>query len=468
MAVTKVGIVSLGCAKNLVDTEVMLGLLRQAGMEITAEASRAEVLVVNTCAFIREAREESVVTLREMARFKEEGCCRVLIATGCLSQRLGRSLLKKVPQLDAVVGTGDFPGILGAVALARQGTRPALLGRPVFLYDHTLPRVLSGPSHRAYIKIAEGCSHRCAFCVIPRLRGSYRSREPGSVLAEGAGLARQGVKEINLIAQDTTAYGRDRGQRVPGGEGGLPGLLRGLARVEGPRWLRVLYGYPTGITAELLEVLRSEAKVCSYLDVPLQHAHPEILKKMGRPFQVERLGEQLAAWREQVPGLVLRSTFITGFPGEKEKHFQALYDFVQGARLDRVGVFTYSRERGTRAASWPGQVPEKVKEERRSLLLGLQREISTGLNRGLVGRELEVLVEGEVPPGDLEAALGPGKTGGKGRYFYGRYYGQAPGVDGLVYLVCPPRRIPGPGDLVKAQITAAGPYDLEGVPVGGR
>lgn len=436
-----VGIISLGCAKNLVDTEVMLGILREAGFIITNRPEKAEVLIVNTCGFINDAKEESINTIIEMGQYKETGKCEVLIGTGCLTQRYGEELLKEMPELDAVVGTGDYPKIVEVINKALTGLKVILIADTEFLYDHTFPRMLSGPSHRAFVKIAEGCSHRCAFCVIPRLRGKYRSRKPLSVIKEVEGLAAQGVKEINLIAQDTTGYGKDL--KDNGKCADLPGLLRELVKINGIRWIRILYGYPDGVRDDLIRVMASEEKICKYLDLPLQHAHPHILKKMRRSFNKEKIMSLISKLRSEIPGIILRSTFMVGFPGEKESHFNELYNFIKAVKLDRVGVFIYSREEHTPAANFQGQVKKRLKIRRYRKLMDLQKRISAQRNALFKGSTLEVLVEGKLH-----------------NFYFGRFYGQAPEVDGLVYFnSVHSLKL---GEMVKVKINSSGFYDLKG------
>ncbi len=439
MSEIKVGVISLGCAKNLVDTEVMLGILKEAGFKITGQPEKAEVLIINTCGFINDAKEESINTIIEMGQYKKRGNCKVLIGTGCLTQRYGKELLKEMPELDGVVGTGDYPDIVEVINGALAGLKVIHMSDSKFLYDHTSPRVLSGPPHRAYVKIAEGCSHRCAFCVIPRLWGDYRSREPLSIIKEVEELAAKGVKEINLIAQDTTGYGKDLKDKAVN----LPSLLRDLVKIKDISWIRVLYGYPDGITGDLIRVMASEEKICKYLDLPLQHAHPYILKKMRRPFNKEKIKDMISTLRAEISGIILRSSFIVGFPGEKEFHFKELYNFLNEVKFDRVGVFIYSREEDTPAAQFKGQIKEKLKVKRYQSLMTLQKRISREKNEAYKGSILEVLVEGKLQ-----------------NSYFGRFYGQAPEVDGLVYFksIYPLNT----GQFVKVKINAAGYYDLRG------
>lgn len=430
-----VGAISLGCAKNLVDTEVMLGLLGAAGYVITSDPGSADVLVINTCAFITPAQRESIAAILEAARYKEEGRLKALVVAGCLVQRHGRALLQEMPEIDALVGTGRVGEVVAAVAGALAGEKPVLLGLPGLL-SGPVPRLLTTPPYLAYIKIAEGCSNRCSFCIIPQLRGPYRSRCREEILAEARSLSAQGVKEVVLVAQDTTKWGLDLYGRP-----GLPALLREVARLEGIRWVRLLYAYPTGISDELLAVLAEEEKVCKYLDIPLQHVSPRLLRAMKRPvIDVPGLVHRV---RAAVPGITLRTTFIVGFPGETAADFALLAATVRECGFDRVGIFPYFREEGTEAAALPEQVPWKEKKERLRQLRILAREISLQRNREKVGQEFLVLVEGR-----------------KGRRFYGRSEADAPEVDGKVYFTA--REMPAPGTFIRVRVTGARPYDLIG------
>ncbi|MGQ9512577.1 30S ribosomal protein S12 methylthiotransferase RimO [Thermodesulfitimonas sp.] len=434
-----VGAISLGCAKNLVDTEVMLGLLGAAGYAITADPGSADVLLINTCAFITPAQRESIAAILEAARYKEEGRLKALVVAGCLAQRHGQALLREMPEIDALIGTGKVGEVVTAVTGALAGKKPVLLGLPGFL-SGTAPRLLTTPAYMAYIKIAEGCSNRCSFCVIPQLRGPYRSRCREEILAEARSLAAQGVKEVTLVAQDTTKWGLDLYGRPE-----LPSLLREVARLEGIRWVRLLYAYPTGISDELLGVLAAEEKVCNYLDIPLQHVSPQLLRAMKRPvIDVPRLVERV---RAAVLGVTLRTTFIVGFPGETAADFALLAATVRECGFDRVGIFPYFREEGTAAAALPGQVPWRVKRERLRQLWSLACEVSLQRNQEKVGRELLVLVEGS-----------------KGRRFYGRSEADAPEVDGKVYFTA--RETLPPGTFVRVRVTGARPYDLVGEMIG--
>jgi ribosomal protein S12 methylthiotransferase len=385
----RIGFVSLGCPKNLVDGEVMLGLAKQAGHELTADASTADVIVVNTCAFIDNAKEESVDAILEMAQFKRDGSCKKLIVTGCLAERYRDQLKAEIPEIDVCLGTGEVPEIVGAIAgqptpmklyrsedLRTSGSQdlrtpgpqdPRTSQLPTYLYETDTPRVLTTPSHFAYVKIAEGCDYTCAFCIIPTLRGKYRSREVDAVVREAEQLAAQGVKELLLISQDTTFFGIDKGQR-----GALATLLRRLNEVDGLEWIRLLYLYPTTITDDVLQAMAECPKVCKYIDLPLQHASADVLRRMRRPGNREAYDKLLARIRRTVPGVTLRTTFIVGFPGETDEDMQQLLDFVRDTQFDHVGVFTYSHEEGTRAYDLVDDVPAKVKKARRDAVMKLQ------------------------------------------------------------------------------------------------
>ncbi|HHV61855.1 MAG TPA: 30S ribosomal protein S12 methylthiotransferase RimO [Firmicutes bacterium] len=442
-----VGMVSLGCAKNLVDAEIMLGLLKEAGYNIVANEQEADVLIVNTCGFIEPAKEEAIDTILELARWKEAGNCKALVVTGCLSQRYGRELLDEMPEIDAVVGTGEFNGIAGIVDRVLSGERVFAVGVPEFLYDHRMPRLLSTPGHVAYLKIAEGCENRCSYCVIPAIRGRFRSRTMESVIEEARVLVDRGVKELILIAQDTTRYGLDLY-----GKPSLASLLRKLARIDGLTWARFLYTHPTGFTDELIETVATESKICKYIDIPLQHIDGEILRRMNRKPGPREIEDLIARLKRDIPEVTLRSSFIVGFPGETEAAFSRLLDFIRDTRFDRIGVFKYSPEEGTAAAEMPGSVPEDIKEERYRRVMELARRISREKNEGKVGRVLDVLIDGRAPESELLTV--------------GRSQAEAPEVDGLIYIG---NDRPPAGEIRKVKITQAGDYDLVGeVIAGGR
>jgi ribosomal protein S12 methylthiotransferase len=379
----KIGMVSLGCPKNLVDSEVMLGLAQESGHELTRDAADADVIVVNTCAFIDKAKQESIDTILEMAELKKTGKCRRLVVTGCMAERYRDELKAQIPEIDAVLGTGEVPDIVAAIAptlipLLRQNgeairtvaRRPQTADLPTYIYDAETPRLLATPRHYAYIKIAEGCDYKCAFCIIPTLRGNYRSRPADSIVREARMLAARGVKELLLISQDTSFYGVDRGER-----GALARLLRELNAIDGLEWIRMLYLYPTTIGDDVLDAIAECEKVCNYIDLPLQHASDRVLKRMKRPgtrASYERLLDRI---RHRIPGVTLRTTFIVGFPGETDDDFAQLQDFVKTLGFDHVGVFTYSHEEGTSAHDLEDDVPAKVKTQRQSRLMSLQKQI---------------------------------------------------------------------------------------------
>ena len=434
----------LGCEKNRVDTEHMLGLLAQAGYGVSADEQDATVVVVNTCSFIQEAREESVRTLVELAEQGKE-----LIIAGCLAQHFQQELLDSLPEAKAIVGTGDYQHIVSVLERVEAGERVhQVSANPTFVGDEHLPRYRTTSEAVAYLKVAEGCDYRCAFCIIPHLRGDQRSRPIESIVAEARQLAAQGVQELVLISQITTNYGLDLA-----GKPQLAELLRALGEVEIP-WIRVHYAYPTGLTEEVLAAYREVPNVLPYLDLPLQHSHPEVLKAMNRPWQADVTGGVLARIREQLPDAVLRTTFIVGYPGETEEHFQHLLEFVAAQQFDHVGVFTFSPEEGTPAAALPNPVPAAVAQERKDRLMALQQPIAAARNAAWVGRIVDVLIEQEHP--------GTGEMIGRCARF-------APEVDGEV------RVQPGegglsaaPGTLVPVRITGADTYDLIGTVVGAR
>jgi ribosomal protein S12 methylthiotransferase len=436
--------VSLGCPKNRVDTEVMLGHTADAGYQVVADPAAADVIVVNTCGFIGEAKQESIDAILEMARFKAEGSCQRLVVTGCLSQRYPKELAREMPEVDHFLGTDEVA--LVTQAIAGRTERVRVMETPRYLYDDLAPRRPSMALHTAYVKIAEGCDRPCAFCIIPKLRGPQRSRAPESVVREAEELAARGAREICLVAQDLTTYGRDLPDgRAPEGPT-LERLLAALAQVEGLRWIRLHYAYPTAVTDGLLEVMAREERVAKYLDVPIQHVDDGVLKAMRRGHGARVVRDLVERVRARVPGATLRTTFIVGHPGETDQAFQRLCDFVREAELDRVGVFNYSQEEGTVAALLPKRVPPKEMEARRRELLRIQREISKKKLRALRGQALEVLVEG--PSDESEYLL------------MGRHQGQAPEIDGQVYLTLGEDQAPAAGTFVRARVTHSAEYDL--------
>jgi ribosomal protein S12 methylthiotransferase len=476
----KIGFLSLGCPKNLVDGEVMLGIARDAGHEITPDSNEADVLVVNTCAFIDNAKEESINAILEMAALKNQGSGKRLVVTGCLAERYRDELRKEIPEIDALLGTGEVPKILEAIGDRRpwsvvrgpeqtteqhavtfytkapvhpsrtadhEPRNPIARSAPDYIYDADTPRLLTTPKHFAYVKIAEGCDYTCAFCIIPTLRGSYRSRTIESIVREAHGLAARGVRELLLISQDTSFYGIDRGER-----GGLGRLLRELNQVEGLSWIRLLYLYPTTITDDVLEAMAECEKVCRYVDLPLQHASAALLKRMRRPGNRATYDKLLSRIRGRVPGVTLRTTFIVGFPGETEADFAELESFVQETQFDHVGVFTYSHEEGTRAFALTDDVPARVKKKRRDALMSRQRRIVASAQARRTGAEIDVMIDGPSPEHEL--------------VLQGRTEGQAPDIDAVVYLTdCDPAAYR-PGELIRAHIVEARDYDLIAAPVG--
>ena len=447
----KIGLVNLGCPKNQVDSEIMLGLLNDAGFEFTSNEAEAEIIVVNTCGFIDSAKEESITTLIDLGRFKNEGRCRLLIAAGCLPQRYKEELLKEMPEIDVIAGTGSFKDVITICTEFRDKqfrqlkVQRAYLSEPSdFSYEHSLPRIRISPVHTAFIKIAEGCDHTCTFCIIPELRGKQRSRSMESIIKEAEQLSSEGVVEIVLIAQDTTAYGRDLIE-----PNALPRLLKRLATINGIKWIRLLYTYPGSFTNELIAVMAGEEKICNYIDMPVQHVNDTILRKMHRGHTKSGIYTTIERLRKEIPDVVLRTSLIVGFPGETEKQFNELKEFVEDVEFDRLGVFTYSHEEGTEAYSMKRQVGEKKRIGRQNIIMEIQQGISLRKNQKLIGTEQTVLVDGKSKEPEY--------------LLEGRTYGHAPEVDGVVYLKCDPGNMPVPGDMVRVEITGALPYDLVGV-----
>jgi ribosomal protein S12 methylthiotransferase len=467
----KVGFVSLGCPKNLVDSEVMMGMLARAGAELTKRAEDADVIVVNTCSFIDSAQQESVNTILEMAGLKTSGKAKKLVVAGCLVERFRDQIRKDIPEVDAIVGTGELVQILSATGIAPaaastnspfvvlnsrpEGDARAAQGRfsreswdgaigdlPNYLYDENTPRVLATPRHMAYIKIAEGCDHPCTFCIIPQLRGQFRSRRFESVIAETEQLARSGVREVTLIGQDTTCYGEDFGLKD-----GLPLLLEKLAAIEELRWVRFLYAYPNKITGKLLETIASHDKICSYMDVPLQHASASVLKRMKRGAGADVFLKSIEKMRRVIPDLTLRTSFIVGFPGETEKEFEELCNFVREAQFDWMGAFSYSDQEGAGAYGLERKLSGTEIERRRKHLMSIQRQISKKKKKKLVGREFDLLLEGESEETEL--------------LMEGRTSMHAPEIDGKVFVNDFPDGIdPEPGQFYRCEITESHDYDL--------
>ncbi|HKZ78672.1 MAG TPA: 30S ribosomal protein S12 methylthiotransferase RimO [Pyrinomonadaceae bacterium] len=444
----KIGFISLGCPKNLVDTEVMLGYLRQNGYEITSDATEAETIVVNTCGFIESAKQESIEAILEAARLKTNGKASRLVVAGCLVERYREQLKTELPEVDAFIGTNQIGDIV--TACNTQTSSRSLPVIPIgnqsatYLYDESTPRVLATPAHYAYIKIAEGCDRPCAFCFIPQMRGHFRSRRFGSVMAEAQQLAEEGVKELILVAQDSSRYGEDLGK-----QDALAQLLRELSHLEGIEWVRVMYAYPTHISDVFLDVLAEESKAVKYLDMPLQHASQSILRLMKRGGNRKSLEQLIERVRRRVPGIAVRTTFITGFPGETDEDFEKLAKFVRDVEFDRVGVFTYSDEEGTIAHELPCKVGPQIAKQRRARLMREQARISRRRNKKRVGETVRVLFEGESKESEL--------------LWQGRMETQAPDIDGCVLINDAPEGLsPEPGDFVNVLITEAHEYDLLG------
>ena len=436
----KILFISLGCDKNLVDTEVMLGLLASRGYEMTDDETQADIIVINTCCFIHDAKEESIQNILEMAEYKKSGRAKALIVTGCLAQRYRQEILDEIPEVDEVLGTTAYDKILDAVDAALAGKQEVMLSDIDALPLPDTKRLVTTGGHFAYLKIAEGCDKHCTYCIIPKIRGNFRSVPMERLVKEAEGLAEQGVKELILVAQETTLYGKDLY-----GEKSLHVLLRELAKISGIRWIRILYCYPEEITDKLIQVMKEEPKVCHYLDLPIQHANDEILKRMGRRTSKQELVDIIGKLRREIPDICLRTTLITGFPGETKEQHEELMDFVDEMEFDRLGVFTYSPEEDTPAAVMPDQIDEEVKEERQAELMELQQDIAFDNAQDMVGREVLVMVEGKVA--DENA-------------YVGRTYRDAPNVDGLIFINTDEELLS--GDFARVKVTGAVDYDLIG------
>ena len=432
--------ISLGCDKNLVDSEVMLGLLDKKGYQIVDSEEDADIIVVNTCCFIHDAKEESIQTILEMAEYKKEGKLKALIVTGCLAQRYQQEIIDEIPEVDAVLGTTSYDHIVEAVEEALAGNGHVVLEDVDALPDVKEKRLVTTGGHYAYMKIAEGCDKHCTYCIIPKLRGNYRSVPMEKLLAEAKDQADQGGKELILVAQETTVYGKDLY-----GEKSLHKLLRELCKISGIQWIRILYCYPEEIYDELIQTIKEENKVCHYLDLPIQHASDAVLKRMGRRTSKAQLVEIIEKLRKEIPDISLRTTLITGFPGETQEQHEELKDFVDEMEFDRLGVFTYSPEEDTPAATMTEQIPEEVKEDRQAELMELQQEIAFDLAEDMVGREVLVMIEGKVA--DENA-------------YVGRTYKDAPNVDGLIFINTDEELMS--GDFARVRVTGALEYDLIG------
>ena len=437
----KILFISLGCDKNLADSEEMLGLLTAGGHEITDDETQADAIVINTCCFIKDAKEESVETILEMAEYKKTGSCHALVVTGCMAQRYQKEIIQEVPEVDAVLGTTSYGDIVKALEEAVAGNHFEEFRDIDYLPDTGSKRVLTTGGHFGYLKIAEGCDKHCTYCIIPKLRGRFRSVPMERLVAQAEDMAEQGVKELILVAQETTVYGKDLY-----GKKSLHILLKKLCEIRGIRWIRILYCYPEEIYDELIETIRDEKKICQYLDIPIQHASDRILKRMGRRTSKQELIDIIGKLRKEIPDIVLRTTLITGFPGETEEDHEELKEFVDEMEFDRLGVFTYSPEENTPAAEMADQVPEEVKEERRDELMELQQEISYDRGQDRIGQELLVMIEGKVAD---ESA------------YIGRTYGDAPKVDGYIFVQTGELLMT--GDFAKVRVTGALEYDLIGV-----
>ena len=436
----KILFISLGCDKNLVDSEVMLKLLEKKGYQFTDDETEADIIIINTCCFIGDAKEESVNTILEMAEYRKSGSCKALIVTGCLAQRYQKEILDEIEEVDAVLGTATYDAIAETVEKALEGRKELRFEDIDRLVPEQGGRVLTTGGHYAYLKIAEGCDKHCTYCIIPRLRGHFRSVPEERLLAEAEELAEQGVKELILVAQDTTVYGVDLY-----GEKRLPQLLKKLAGIPGIRWIRVQYCYPEEITEELIQIIKEEPKICHYLDLPIQHASDRILKRMGRRTTQADLRRIIGRLREAIPDICLRTTLISGFPGETEEDHEELMRFVDDCEFDRLGVFAYSAEEDTPAAAMPDQIPEEVKEDRRAEIMELQQEIAFEKAEGMTGRELTVMIEGKAADENV---------------YVGRTYMDAPGVDGYLFLNTDETLMS--GDFARVRVTGAAEYDLIG------
>ena len=432
--------ISLGCDKNLVDSEVMIGLLADKGYQMTDDETQADVIVINTCCFIHDAKEESIQTILEMAEYKKTGTLKALIVTGCLAQRYQEEILEEIPEVDEVLGTTSYDKIVDAIQEALEGKSGVRIEDIDALPLPDTKRLVTTGGHFAYLKIAEGCDKHCTYCIIPKIRGNYRSVPMERLVKEARDLAEDGVKELILVAQETTIYGTDLY-----GEKSLHRLLRELCKIDGIRWIRILYCYPEEIDDSLIQVMKEEPKICHYLDLPIQHASTEILRRMVRRTSREDLEEIIGKLRREIPDIAIRTTLITGFPGETKEQHEELMDFVDQMEFDRLGVFTYSPEEGTPAAGMEGQVPEEVKEDRQAELMELQQEIAFDLAEDMIGREVLVMIEGKVA--DENA-------------YVGRTYKDAPNVDGLIFVNTDEELMS--GDFARVKVTGAAEYDLIG------
>lgn len=436
----KILFISLGCDKNLVDTEVMLGMLASRGYEMTNDEQEADIIVINTCCFIHDAKEESIQNILEMAEYKKNGSAKALIVTGCMAERYRQEILDEIPEVDEVLGTTAYDRILDAVDAALAGQHEVMTADLDALPLPETKRLVTTGGHFAYLKIAEGCDKHCTYCIIPKIRGNFRSVPMECLLKEAQDLAEQGVKELILVAQETTLYGKDLY-----GEKSLPKLLRELCKISGIRWIRILYCYPEEITDELIQVIKEEPKICHYLDLPIQHANDTILKRMGRRTSKQELIDIVQKLRKEIPDICLRTTLITGFPGETQEQHEEVMEFIDTLEFDRLGAFTYSPEEDTPAATFEDQIDEEVKEDRQADIMELQQEIAFDKAEDMIGREVLVMIEGKVA--DENA-------------YVGRTYRDAPNVDGLIFINTDVELIS--GDFAKVKVTGALDYDLIG------
>lgn len=436
----KILFISLGCDKNLVDTEVMLGMLASRGYEMTNDEQEADIIVINTCCFIHDAKEESIQNILEMAEYKKNGSAKALIVTGCMAERYRQEILDEIPEVDEVLGTTAYDRILDAVDAALAGQHEVMTADLNALPLPETKRLVTTGGHFAYLKIAEGCDKHCTYCIIPKIRGNFRSVPMERLLKEAQDLAEQGVKELILVAQETTLYGKDLY-----GEKSLPKLLRELCKISGIRWIRILYCYPEEITDELIQVMKEEPKICHYLDLPIQHANDTILKRMGRRTSKQELIDIVQKLRKEIPDICLRTTLITGFPGEAQEQHEEVMEFIDTLEFDRLGAFTYSPEEDTPAATFEDQIDEEVKEDRQADIMELQQEIAFDKAEDMIGREVLVMIEGKVA--DENA-------------YVGRTYRDAPNVDGLIFINTDVELIS--GDFAKVKVTGALDYDLIG------
>ena len=437
-----VAFISLGCDKNTVDSEVMVGLMKEGGYNIVSEEKNADVIVINTCCFIKDALEESIEAVIEAAKYKEEGICKGIIMAGCLAQRYEKDIFTELPEVDAIIGTAGFEDIVKAADSVLRGNKfKNLPSIDTSLADENgLKRVVSGAGSSAYLKISEGCNNFCTYCIIPKVRGKHRSRGMDSLIKEAENLASQGIKELIIVGQDTAIYGEDIY-----GESRLHELLNKLSLVEGIEWIRLLYCYPEHLTDETIKVMAENDKICKYIDMPIQHANDNVLKRMGRRSNQKELLEVIEKLRNYMPEIAIRTTLITGFPGESEDEFNDMLNFINKVKFDRLGVFTYSQEEGTPAAKMDGQIDEDIKEERKDIIMETQKFISAQKSEEMIGRQIKVIVEGKLPEDDVYCT---------------RSYKDSPDIDGLVFVTSEEELIS--GDLVDVKITAASDYDLYG------